>query len=138
MFEPQADPALTLSPSMQPEDADPQVITPSLHTPPGLLVHTVPAAQVVHTPVLQTLSGPQNVPSGALTSSWHWGAPVLHAIAPFLHGAPVLTAHAAPVAHAMQVPAPLHTWPVPQLAPGLFVVPFEQPAGLQTVTPFVH
>ena len=69
MFEPQPVPALTLSPSTQPEDADPQVMTPSLHTPPGLPVHTVPAAQVVHVPVLQTLSVPQNVPSGALTSS---------------------------------------------------------------------
>ena len=69
MFEPHAVPALTFSPSMQPEDADPQVRTPSLHIPPGLPVHTVPAAQVVHMPVLQTLSVPQNVPSGASTSS---------------------------------------------------------------------
>ena len=63
---------------------------------------------------------------------------MLHAIAPFLHGAPGLRAHAAPVAHGMQVPAPLHTWPVPQLAPGVFGVPFEQLTGLQATTPFAH
>jgi hypothetical protein len=138
MFEPQPVPAPTLSPSRQPE-ADPQVITPSLHAPPGLLVHTVPAAQVVQTPVLQVLSMPQNVPSGALmTSSTHWGAPVLQAIAPFLQGVPGLVGHEAPVAHAMHVPAALQTWSMPQDAPAVFAVPFMHPTGSQITTPFRH
>jgi hypothetical protein len=39
----------------------------------------------------------------------------------------------------MQVAAALQTWPVPQLSPGLLVVPFVHAAdGLQTVTPFVQ
>jgi hypothetical protein len=137
MFVPQAVPALVLSASMQPDDI-PQVTTPSLHAPPGLVLQTVPAAQVVHAPVLQNLSVPQFVPSDASAPSIHCGAPVLHAIAPFLHGLPALVEHAAPAAHGMQVAAALHTWPIPQLAPGLFVVPFVHAAGLQTVTPFVH
>jgi hypothetical protein len=137
MFEPQALPASRLSPSRQP-DADPQVTTPSLHTPPGLPVHTVPAAQVVQTPNLQTLSAPQAVPSGALTSSAHCGAPVLQAIAPFLQGLPGLVAHGAPVAHGIQVAAALHTWSLPQVAPALLVAPFEHRAGLHTTLPLVH
>ena len=32
--------------------------------------------------------------------------------------------HSAPVAHGIQVPAALHTWPIPQLAPGLLAVLF--------------
>jgi hypothetical protein len=110
MLEPQAVPALTLSPSTQPA-AEPHVTTPSLQTPPGLLVQTVPAAQVVQTPARHTLSISQNVPSGALlvTSSTHWGAPVLQAIAPFRHGLPAFVWQGAPVAHGMQVPAALHT-----------------------------
>ena len=46
----------------------------------------LPPAQLMHVPVLQTLSVPQEVPSGALTSSRHWGAPVPQTIAPFLQG----------------------------------------------------
>ena len=38
----------------------------------------------------------------------------------------------------MQVPAALQTWPVPQVAPGLFAVPFMQPTGSQTMVPFRH
>lgn len=70
MFRPHAVPAWTLSPSRQP-GAEPQAITPTLHAPPGLLAQIVPAAQMVQTPALQTLSAPQNVPSGALRSSTH-------------------------------------------------------------------
>lgn len=108
MFEPHAIPAPTLSPSRQP-DADPHATTPSLHTPPGFVVQTVPAAQAVQTPALQALSMPQNSPSVALASSRHWGAPVLHAIAPFLQGLPGFVEQVAPVAHGMQVAAALHT-----------------------------
>jgi hypothetical protein len=108
MFEPQAVPAPALSPSAQPA-ADPQVTTPSLQTPPGLVVQMVPAAQVVQAPALQTFSVPQNVPSGALMSSLHWGAPVLQVIAPFRHGLPAFVEQVAPVAQGIQVPAALHT-----------------------------
>jgi len=59
MFEPQAVPALTLSPSTHPEDADAQATTPSLHMPPGFVAHTVPAAHAMHAPFLQVLSMPQ-------------------------------------------------------------------------------
>jgi hypothetical protein len=138
MFEPQAMPALALSPSMQPEPADAHDTMPSLQMPPGLLVQTVPAAQVEHAPFLHVLSTPQKVPSGALMSSRHCGAPVEHEIAPFLQGLLGLVVHAAPGAHGMQVPAALHTWPMPQLAPGLLAVLFMQPTGSQTMTPARH
>jgi hypothetical protein len=108
MPEPHAIPAPTLSPSTQPE-ADPHWTTPSLHIPPEFVVQTVPAAQVVQAPPLQTWSIPQKVPSAALAPSLHWGAPVLHEIVPFLHGLPVLVEQAAPVAQGMQVPAALQT-----------------------------
>jgi hypothetical protein len=137
MFEPQAVPEPALSPSAQPA-ADPQVTTPSLQMPPGLVVQTVPAAQVVQAPALQALSVPQNVPSGVFVSSMHWGAPVLQAIAPFLHGVPAFVEQVAPVAQGMHVPAALHTWSVPQLEPGAFGVPFMQPTGSQTTVPVRH
>jgi hypothetical protein len=138
MFEPHAAPAPTLSPSLQPGDV-PHTTMPSLHTPPVLPVQTVPAAQLVHAPFLQTLSTPHDIPSVALTSSMQSGAPLLQSIAPFLHGFPGLVVQGAPVAQAMQVAAALQTCPVPQLSPGLLVVPLVQAAdGLQTVTPFVH
>jgi hypothetical protein len=139
MFEPQVVPALTSSPSMQPDDEDiPQDTTPSLQTPPGFVVQTVPAAQLVQAPALQTLSAPHASPSAAFTSSRHCGAPVEHATAPFLHGFAGLVVHDAPVAHGMQVPAALQTWPIPQLEPGLFAVPFMQPTGSQTMVPLRH
>ena len=108
MLEPQAVPARALSASLQPDDM-PQVTTPSLHAPPGLLLHTVPAAHVVQAPILQNMSVPQFVPSSVSASSRHCGAPVLHAIAPFLHGLPELVEHGAPAAHGMHVAAALHT-----------------------------
>src|SRR5580765_8295951 len=46
MAEPHAIPAATFPPSMHP-DAEPHATTPSLHIPPGLVVQTVPAAQLV-------------------------------------------------------------------------------------------
>jgi len=139
MFDPHEVPALTSSPSMQPEDDDiPQETTPSLHAPPGFVSQTVPPAQPMHAPALQTLSGPHDVPSETFVSSPHVGEPVLHAIAPFLHGVPGLVLHSAPVAHGIQVPAALHTWPMPQLAPGLLAVLFMQPTGSQTMTPLRH
>jgi len=137
MPEPQAVPAPTLAPSMQPDD-DPQATTPSLHIPPGLLVQTVPAAQATQAPALQTLSMPQFAPSSALASSTHWGAPVEQSIAPFLQGLPGLVAQIAPCAQGMHVAAALQTWPVPQLAPGLLGVLSMHCAGLQIVTPVLH
>jgi hypothetical protein len=137
MFDPQAMPAVALSPSTQPE-ADPHATTPSLQGLPGLVVQTVPAAQLVHVPDLQTLSEPHDKPSGTLASSWHCGAPVVQATAPFLQGLPGFVEQSAPVAHGMHVPAALQTWPVPQVAPGLFAVPFMQPTGSQTMVPLRH
>jgi len=138
-FVPHAVPAPALSPSTQPDaEPEPHATTPSLQGPLGFVVHTVPAAQFMHAPALQTLSIPHVVPSGALVSSWHCGAPVVHATAPFLHGLLGFVVHSAPVAHGMQVPAALQTWPVPQLAPGLFAVLFMQPTGSQTMMPVRH
>jgi len=137
MAEPQAVPAATLSPSMQ-LDAVPQETTPSLQAPPGLPVQTVPPAQLTHAPALQILSAPHDVPSVTLASSRHWGAPLEQAIAPFLQGLPGLVVQAAPVAQGMQVPAALHTWPVPQLAPGVFAAAFMHPTGSHTVMPLRH
>jgi hypothetical protein len=136
-FVPHAMPALALSPSTQPE-ADPQATTPSLQGLPGLVVQTVPDAQLVHAPALQTLSVPHDKPSGTLASSWHCGAPVVQATAPFLQGLFGFVEQRAPVAHGMQVPAALQTWPLPQLAPGLFAAPFMQPTGSQTMVPLRH
>lgn len=131
-------PASKLSPSTQPE-ADPQEVTPTLQRWPGLSVHTVPAAQVVQTPVLQTLSIPQNFPSASLVAlSTHSGAPLLHAIAPFLHRLPALVGQGAPVEQGMQVPAGLQTWSAPQDEPAFFGASFMHPAGSQTTTPFRH
>src|SRR5262245_13453192 len=138
-FEPQLAPAATSSPSTQPEDDDiPHATTPSLHTPPGLVSQIVPPAQLVHAPALQILSGPHDVPSGTFASSLHCGEPELQAIAPFLQGLPGLVLQRAPVAQGMQVPAALHTWPMPQLAPGLLAVLFMQPTGSHTMTPLRH
>jgi hypothetical protein len=138
MFEPQAVPPPTLSPSLQPGDI-PHVTMPSLHIPPGLLVQTVPAAQFVHMPVLQTLSTPHDIPSVASPPSTHCGAPVSQATTPFLHAPPLLVEHEAPAAHATQVPVALQTCPVPQASPGPLAVPFVHPAvGAQTTTPFLH
>src|SRR4029079_1064861 len=136
-FVPHAMPALALSPSTQPE-ADPQATTPSLQGLLGLVVQTVPAAQVVHAPALQTLSIPHDSPSGTFASSAHSGAPLEQATAPFLQGLPGFVEQSAPVAHGMQVPAALHTWPVPQLSPGVLGVPFMQPTGSQTMVPLRH
>jgi hypothetical protein len=55
MLGPHATPEAALSPSMQP-DAEPQATTPSLQGLPGFVEQTVPAAQLVHAPALQTLS----------------------------------------------------------------------------------
>jgi len=137
MLGPQAMPEAALSPSMQP-DAEPQATTPSLQGLPGLVEQTVPAAQLVHAPALQTLSGPHDRPSATVASSRHCGAPVVQAIAPFLQGLPALVEHKAPGAQGMHVPAALHTWPVPHVAPGLFAVEFMQPTGSQTMTPVRH
>jgi len=69
-LEPHVVPAVTSSPSTQPEDDDiPHATTPSLHAPPGLVSQTVPPAQLVHAPALQILSGPHDVPSGTFASS---------------------------------------------------------------------
>jgi hypothetical protein len=109
MFEPHAAPAPTFSPSTQPDPDMPQATTPSLHMPPGLVAQTVPAAQVVHAPFLQTLSVPHDMPSATLASSRHCGAPVVQAIAPFLHAPPLLVEQGAPAAQAMHVAAALQT-----------------------------
>jgi len=57
---------------------------------------------------------------------------------PFLQGALALAVQLAPSEQGMHVRAALQTWPAPQLAPGLFGVPFMQPAGSHIVTPLVH
>ena len=63
---------------------------------------------------------------------------MVQASTPFLHAPPALALQEAPAAQGMQVAAALHTCPVPQVSPGFLVVPFMQPTGSQTVTPFLH
>src|SRR5215831_20444521 len=99
MPEPQAVPAAAFAPSMQPGDV-PHMTTPILQAPPGLLAQTVPAAQLEHAPLLQILSTPHDVPSGAGRSSRHRAAPVLQSIAPVSQGAFGFVWHFAPCAHA--------------------------------------
>jgi hypothetical protein len=137
MPEPQAVPAAAFAPSTQSGDVR-HAMMPILQAPPGLLVQTVPAAQLAHAPLLQILSSPHDVPSGAGMSSRHRGAPVLQSVAPSWQGAAGLVAQRAPCVHWMQVPPRLQTCPVPQVAPADLSVPFVQPVGLQVVTPFAQ
>ena len=48
---------------------NPHATTPSLQGLPGFVAQTVPPAQLVHVPALQTLSVPHDKPSGTLASS---------------------------------------------------------------------
>jgi hypothetical protein len=78
--------------------------------------HASPAVQATHAPALQTRFVPQDVPLATFPDSTHTGAPVLHAVAPVLHGLPV-TAQLRPDWQAMQLPVELQTSAVPQLVP---------------------
>jgi hypothetical protein len=67
------------------------------------------------------------VPLVALLAKPHTGTPVSHAIAPFVHGLPVLQAN--PAVHAMHRPLPSHT-------PPLHAVPAPRcPVALQIAAP---
>ncbi len=79
---------------------------------------TWPGRQVVqgmHTPAEQMPDAPHDVPSATLPVSRHTGEPVVHVVAPVRQG--LVGAQGAPSLHATQVPAPLHTRPVPHDVP---------------------
>ena len=70
----------------------------------------------LQTPPPQNWFVPQLVPSVRVPLSVQTGAPLVQTIAAVWHGL-VVDVQAAPAAQATQVPAPSHTWPVPQLVP---------------------
>jgi hypothetical protein len=70
----------------------------------------------LQTPPPQNWFVPQPVPSGTLPLSVQTGAPLVQTIAAVLHRL-VGDGHVAPAVQATHVPAPSHTWPVPQLVP---------------------
>lgn len=109
---PQVMPPTTFVLSLQPGVA-PHAVTPALHGNPGLLLHTMPAAQLMHVPWLQILSVPQWVPAVTSSPSRHRGVPVVQDNDPFLHGALALPEQLAPSEQEIHAPVALHTWPAP-------------------------
>jgi hypothetical protein len=81
-------------------------------------VQARPAVHPMHVPVWQTMLIPHVVPLATFPDALQTGAPVVHAVAPVLHGMP-LTAQLAPTVHAPQTPVALHTMFVPQLVPAV-------------------
>jgi len=100
----------------------------------GFVVHEVPAVQATQVPLpLQTMLVPQPVPAALLLPSTHVIAPVEHEVVPFLHAAFGLVVHEFPAVQATQMPLPLQTWLVPQLAPADLL-----PPSTQVMTPLEH
>jgi hypothetical protein len=69
----------------------------------------------LQTPPPQNWFTPQLVPSVRVPLSVQTGAPLVQTIAAVWHG--LLDVQVAPAVQATHVPAPSHTWPVPQLVP---------------------
>ncbi len=113
--EPHATPAATLPLSAHATDGL-HTVVPRLQGV-GLVLHTVPAAQLTQAPTWQTLSRPQLVPLGTSVPSRQRGAPVVHDCTPDLQGAEGFEAQPASCSQAMHWPCGLQTWPVPQAAP---------------------
>jgi hypothetical protein len=66
---------------------------------------------------------PQLTPGDLLPPSMQVMPPLEQEVSPFLH-APGLVPQAIPAVHEAQLPAPSQTMLAPQLAPGVFGVPF--------------
>jgi hypothetical protein len=93
-------------------------------------VHASPGVHDVHTPELQTMFVPHEVPLATFADSTHTGAPLLHAVMPVRHGL-LGTLQIAPRLQSPQTPVALQTLPAPQAVPaGTMVVP-----ALQTGVP---
>ena len=91
-------------------------VTPAKHAP-GLPVHDCPATQAMQAPLpSQTMPPPQAVPGDLLPKSRQTCVPVAQLVMPVLHGVGFVEQFEFAV-HAPQVPLPLQTMLVPQLAP---------------------
>ena len=137
---PQTVPADRLPKSWQTGAPDAQLTIPVLHDV-GFVAQFAFAVQVTHAPLpSQTLSVPQLVPPGLLTSSAQVIAPVAQDVRPLLQafGLPV---HGCPALHAAQVPPLVQTRPTPQLVPaGVFAPSMQVVVALaeHIVVPSLH
>src|SRR3954467_9838206 len=96
-------------------------------------MHATPTVHAVHTPPLQTMFVPQEVPLAAFPESVQTGAPVLQDVVPVRHGLP-LTLQVAPTVQLTQLPVELQTLFVAQLVPA----DTRAPVSLQTGVPVKH
>jgi hypothetical protein len=113
---PQAVPVALFAPSTHVVMPVVQLVCPCLQME-GLLVHVCPAVHMPQKPLpSHTWPAPQSVPAVLLPESTHVCAPVAQLVTPVRHGEG-LVPHAWPAVHDTHVPAPLHTWFAPQLAP---------------------
>jgi hypothetical protein len=134
MFVPQLVPAALLPASMHVIEPVEHDVIPFLQAAFGFVVQPLPGVHVPHAPEpLQTMFVPQLVPAALLLPSTHVNEPVEQDVVPFLHAAFGFVAQELPAVHAMQVPAPLQTMFVPQLAPAALLV-----ASMQDITPVAH
>jgi len=133
MLVPQLVPPILLLPSAQVIEPVVQEETPFLQML-GLPVHAPPAVQGTHAPEpLQTMFVPQLTPGLLLVPSTQTGAPLVQAIIPFLQALLGLVVQDMPAVQATQVPEPLQTMFVPQLAPADLL-----PPSMQVMAPVVH
>jgi hypothetical protein len=99
----------------------------------GLFVHDRPAVQFTHAPMLlQTMFGPQAVPTGLWVLLLQTIVPVLQLVTPVKQGFGLLV-HDWPAVHEPQLPFPSHTRLVPQLVPPILLLP-----SAQVIPPFAH
>ncbi len=119
---PQLTPPILLPLSAQVWAPVAQEVAPFLQTF-GLVVHAVPAVQATQVPEpLQTMLVPQLTPGDLLPPSMQVWAPVEQEVVPFLQALVGFVLQATPAAQATQVPEPLQTMLVPQLAPADLLV----------------
>jgi hypothetical protein len=91
-----------------------------------------PAEHATHAPPLHTIPVPHEVPLATFPESRQTGAPVLHTVVPDRQGFPATTQDA-PLTHAVQVPAALHTIPVPHEVPADKLLPLSVHCGVGPV-----
>jgi len=122
---PQLVPPALLPPSAQVCAPVEQDVVPFLHAF-GLPVQVLPAVQATQLPEpLQTMLAPQPTPAALLLPSVHIWLPLEQDVVPFLQmlGLPV---HDVPAVQATQVPEPLQTMFIQQLAPAALLPPSTQ------------
>jgi hypothetical protein len=106
----------------------------------GLVLQAAPAVQATQVPLpLQTMFVPQGVPADLSPASTQVMAPVVQEDVPALQGFG-LPVQDWPAVQAMQPPVPLQTMLVPQLTPGILLLPSVQVGTPleQVIVPFLH